>query len=453
MGGVGAGLFAAEAGGGEDFCGIGKLERVEGGADALHGGEVWLGKHFGHGAFFVFADAVFAGDGAAGFDAKFENFCGESFGGFFLAGNAAVVENERMEIAVTGVENVGDAESGFAAEARDFAHHLRESGAGNDAVLHDVVGRDAAHGGEGGFAAFPDEGAFGFGLCDTNFRGAVDAANFGDVRHERGDFGFRAVEFDEEKPTAIGIVSVDGGFGGLNGEIVHHLDGGREHACGDDAADGGASFIGAGKSGEKSVHTFGTLDDAENNFCGDAKSAFRTDEDAAEVVAGRVERFAAEMDERAVGENDLEAEDVRGGESIFEAVRAAGIFRDVAADAADGLRRRIGGVEILAGKNAGGDVGVDDAGLDGGARVFKVDFEDAVHAGEADDDAVFNRERAAAESGAGAASHERNFFAMAEADDGLDLFGGVGEKNGLRHNAEIGEGVAFVGVEFFGGGD
>ena len=46
---------------------------------------------------------------------------------------------------------------------------LGERGAGNDAVLHDVVGGDAAHGGEGGFAAFPDEGALGFGLRDANF--------------------------------------------------------------------------------------------------------------------------------------------------------------------------------------------------------------------------------------------------------------------------------------------
>jgi hypothetical protein len=42
---------------------------------------------------------------------------------------------------------------------------------------------------------------------------------------------------------------------------------------------------------------------------------------------------------------------------------------------------------------------------------------------------------------------------MAEAEDGLDLGGGVGEKNGARHGAEIGEGVAFVGVEFVGRSD
>ena len=53
------------------------------------------------------------------------------------------------------------------------------------------------------------------------------------------------------------------------------------------------------------------------------------------------------MDEVAVREDDFEAEDVRGGEAVLEAVRAAGVFRDVAADGADGLRGGIGGVEII----------------------------------------------------------------------------------------------------------
>ena len=73
---------------------------------------------------------------------------------------------------------------------------------------------------------------------------------------------------------------MDGGFGGLDGERVHHFDGGGEHACGDDAADGGAGFVGAGEGGEEGLHAFGALDDAENHFGGDAESAFGADEDA-----------------------------------------------------------------------------------------------------------------------------------------------------------------------------
>jgi len=339
---------------------------------------------------------VFAGDGAAGGDAEVEDFGGESFGGVLLAGDAGVVEDERMEVAVAGVEDVGDADACCGAEARDFAHDFREGGAGDDAVLHDVVGGDAAHGGEGGFAPFPDERALGVGLRDANFGRGVGATDFVDVSHEGGDFGNGAVELDEEKRAAHRIVGVDGGFGGLDGERVHHFDGGGEHARGDDAADGCAGFVGIGKSGEKRLHALGALDDAENHFCSDAESAFGPNENAEEIVAGRVESFSAEVDEGAVGEDNFEAEDVRGGEAVFQAVGAAGVFGDVAADAADGLRGGVGGVEIVMRGDAVRDVEIDDAGLDDDASVGEIDFEDAVHAREADDDAVFYGERTAA---------------------------------------------------------
>src|ERR1700721_1802700 len=76
MGDVFAGFFAAEAGSWKNFSGIAEIKRVEGAADALHGGEVGFGEHFGHGVFFVLAAAVFAGDGAAGGDAEVEVFGG-----------------------------------------------------------------------------------------------------------------------------------------------------------------------------------------------------------------------------------------------------------------------------------------------------------------------------------------------------------------------------------------
>ena len=302
-----AGFFTAEARRWEDFSGIAEIERVEGAADALHGGQVGFGEHFGHGVFFVLADAVFAGDGATGGDAEVEDLGGQGLGGVLLAGDACVVEDEGMEVAIAGVEDVGDADACFGAEAGNFAHDLGEGGAWDDAVLDDVVGRDAAHGGEGGFAALPDQGALGVGLGDANFGGGVGAADFVDVGHQGFDFSDGAVEFDEEERAAHRVVGVDGGFGGLDGEVVHHFDGGGEHACGDDAADGGAGFVGVREGGEERLHAFGALDDAENHFCGDAERAFGTDENAEEIVAGSVESFSAEVDEGAVGENDFEA--------------------------------------------------------------------------------------------------------------------------------------------------
>src|SRR5260221_1829144 len=175
------------------------------------------------------------------------------------------------------------------------------------------------------------------------------------MSHARFDFGDGAIEFDEEKATAHRIVGMDSGFGGLDGERVHDFNGSGENGRGNDAAEGGARFIGGREGGEEHADAFGALDETENDFGGDAQSAFGADEDAEKVVAGRVERLAAEMNEGAVGKDNFEAEDVRGGESVLEAVRAAGIFGDVAANGADGLRRRIGSVEIILRGDATGD--------------------------------------------------------------------------------------------------
>ena len=198
-------------------------------------------------------------------------------------------------------------------------------------------------------------------------------------------------------------------------------------------------LVGPVERGQERLHAFGpALDDAQNDFSGDAERPFGTAENAEEIVAGSVESFSAEVDEGAVGQDNFEAEDVSGGEPVFEAVGAAGVFGYVAADAADGLRGGIRGVEITLRLDARGDVEIDNAGLDDDAGVGEIDFEDAVHAREADDDAVFYGERPAAKASAGAAGYEGDAFAMAEAEDRLDFGGGGREEDGLGHGAEIG---------------
>ncbi len=77
----------------------------------------------------------------------------------------------------------------------------------------------------------------------------------------------------------------------------------------------------------------------------DPECSLRADERAEQVGPVRVERLAAELDDLAVGQNDLEPRDVVDGEAVLEAVRAAGVLRHVAADRADLLARRIGCVE------------------------------------------------------------------------------------------------------------
>ena len=76
-----------------------------------------------------------------------------------------------MEVAVAGVEDVGDAQARFLAEPGDFAHDLREGGARNHTVENVIAGRKTAECAEGVLAAFPKEFALGVVTRQANFAG------------------------------------------------------------------------------------------------------------------------------------------------------------------------------------------------------------------------------------------------------------------------------------------
>src|SRR5690348_13716461 len=109
MGAVRTGHLAAEARRGEDLAGVRETARVERRTDALHHLEVDLGEHQRHRAGLVRADAVLAGDRAPGLDACLEDSRCELLRAGGLACDAAVVEHERVEVAVARMEDVADA--------------------------------------------------------------------------------------------------------------------------------------------------------------------------------------------------------------------------------------------------------------------------------------------------------------------------------------------------------
>src|ERR1700748_1938824 len=93
-----------------------------------------------------------------------------------------------MEVAVAGVKDVGNAQTGLGGHARHLVENAWELGARDDAVLHDVIRRDAAHGGESSFAALPYERAFGVGLCESLLPCAVLRAALAHALHLRIHF-------------------------------------------------------------------------------------------------------------------------------------------------------------------------------------------------------------------------------------------------------------------------
>ena len=141
------------------------------------------------------------------------------------------------------------------------------------------------------------------------------------------------------------------------------------------------------------------------------------------------------------------------GEAVLQAVRAAGVLGDVAADRADLLARGVGRVEEAVLRDGPGDVEVGDAGLDDDALAVEVDLEDPVHSRERDHDPARDRSRSAREPGPRAARHERNAFPATGAHDGLHLLGGGGKDDELGDRSMPGQPVALVDAELLRLGD
>ena len=98
------------------------------------------------------------------------------------------------------------------------------------------------------------------------------------------------------------------------------------------------------------------------------------------------------------------------------------------------------------------DVEIDYAGLDDGALIFEIEFEDAIHAGEDEHEAAAAGERATGESGAGATAQDGDVVLIREADD-FGNFGGGGRENDEIGAAFFDGAVVFVEDEVFGAGE
>ena len=139
----------------EDLAGVQEPMGIEHALDAHLHGEIGARELHAHEVALLDADAVLAGEAAAGRDAHLQDLRPGELGAARLVLVVAVIEDQGMQVAVAGVEDVGDLETLRGADVRDLGEHIGETRERNDAV-HAVVVGDAAHGAEGGLAPFPD---------------------------------------------------------------------------------------------------------------------------------------------------------------------------------------------------------------------------------------------------------------------------------------------------------
>src|SRR6516165_10890829 len=133
---------------------------VEGAFEPLLLREVGLAEHDRHEIALLHAHPMLTRQYASYLDAELEDLRPEPLGALKLARLVGIVEDERMQVAVSGVEHVGDCEPVLIGELAHAGEHLGEAGARDSAVHAVIIRRDASHRGKGGLAPGPEQRPF-----------------------------------------------------------------------------------------------------------------------------------------------------------------------------------------------------------------------------------------------------------------------------------------------------
>ena len=90
------------------LTGIEKMTGIKRTFNALLLIHIIFREHRAHEVTLLDANAMLTGQHTANLDTHFKNFGTKIFGGFQLARFIGIIQNQRMQVTVTGMENIGD---------------------------------------------------------------------------------------------------------------------------------------------------------------------------------------------------------------------------------------------------------------------------------------------------------------------------------------------------------
>ena len=220
-------------------------------------------------------------------------------------------------------------------------------------------------------------------LRHADFGGAARRQHVDDLGHFSRHFDRRTVGLDQQHGRSVErIVGVHERLDGTRRLLIHHLEAARNDPGADDGAHGRARALEIVERRKGDLRVLRLRKQLHRDLRDHGKQTLAAVDQCQEVVAGRVERIAAEFDDVTLDRHRADLADVVHGQSVFQAMDAAGIFRDVAADRAGDLRRRIRCVEQSVRRRGLGYREVTDAGLDDRRARKRIDRDDAAQLGE-----------------------------------------------------------------------
>src|SRR5438132_1318279 len=164
----------------KELAGVRAAVGIENAADPIHHFEVVIREDIADVLTFFQTDPMFAGHRSAGIGTELQDLVADPKHGFVLTRFERIEENERVKVAVAGVEHVADLETGALADGVDLRERLGPPRGGPQSLDHINVRRQATHRREGSLAPLPEPLAFRLVASDPHLTGAVLAA---DPRH------------------------------------------------------------------------------------------------------------------------------------------------------------------------------------------------------------------------------------------------------------------------------
>ena len=214
----------------------------------------------------------------------------------------------------------------------------------------------------------------------------------------------KSLEFSYRRPAGWQVVCCAGWADSINGAMVHELECAWDDGLSHDAADGIERVAVAGVAYAQGGDRFRCGKQLQGGFGDECECAFRTDQQAAEVVAG--DPFggaAAGADFLPAAGDGAKTQHEIAGDAVLDGARPGGIHGQVAADAAIGAAAGVGRIKQAGAARDTVDFFGDHAGLNHDKTVVWIEFEHAFHAFKTHDDTAGSRQRTPNVAGAGTA--------------------------------------------------
>ena len=243
---------------------------------------------------------------------------------------------------------------------------------------------------------------------------------------------------------AVGFQEQDGGHFGqphvkllidhVYGDIVHKLQYRRLAPAGNHTGDGFAGVFQGVKAGQAHAADLGNGNHLEGGFHDQSQGSFGTAHKLFQLVAGGVHPgVGPQVDQGAVGQDNLHAQHRVAGSAVLDGPEPACIGANLTADGGDTARGGSRRPEEPMGFQGAVEIIVYHAGLHYHQGVIGADSLDAVHPLEIQHDPTVDGYRVSGAAGAGPAADYRNLVFVGVPDDALHLLNGVRFDHHVRH--------------------